>query len=104
MNTNKPLCLRMFQEHSYCSWWWNKNINLYYRECSLCGCSFSETSKALSPIGQTLITKETTDHNHNWSPWRSTADRLSLYIPPWQYKRKCCICGAEEVAEDLKKD
>lgn len=101
MNDDKLICLGMFTEHSCYSWGWIPNENVYYRECSLFGCSFSETTKDLVSEGKETVV-ENVKHTHSWAKWRSTADQFGEYIPPWTYKRVCHSCGAVNMVESLK--
>lgn len=104
MDENKFVCLGRFAHHSCYPWGWDGGLNLYYHECSLSGCSFSETAQNLIPIGQTMIIGEIAGHIPEWDHWKCIGDQLGLYIPPWLYKRKCRACSAEQMAEDLEKE
>ncbi len=103
MGTDTLPCLGRFKKHSCYPWHWVSDRNLYYRECSLLGCPFSETSHTLTPIGRAEIVGGTTKHDHTWTPWESAADQTGSYMPPWTYKRKCPVCGAEHKTEKLEK-
>ncbi len=83
MNENEQVCLGVFKEHSPYAWWWQEDKKLYYRECSLFGCSFSETAATLIPFGRTMPANEAAGHEHNFAPWKCTADQMGVYIPPW---------------------
>lgn len=104
MKTQPFVCLGRFAYHSCYPWGWDENKNLYWHECSLSGCSFSETAINLISVGQTMVTGETSGHTHEWDYWECTADRFGSYLPPWKYKRKCRACGAEQMAENLVKE
>jgi len=99
MDAEKIVCLGLFTRHSFCSWYWHNNKNIYYRECELFGCSAFETAKDLEIIGKTIIIGDKKDCTHNWEHWTTTANQMGLWLPPWAYKRKCHICGAEQKIE-----
>lgn len=101
MNADQLPCLGRFKQHSCESWYWDGNQ--YCRECTLFGCSFSETAVALSPVGKIDTTGTAPDYTHDWNPWQSTADQYGLYLPPWRYRRNCRSCDAKQVAEALEK-
>mgnify|MGYP001458689187 CR=1 FL=1 len=105
MSEKRLLCLGMFEEHSLFPWWWQGSDGLYHRECRLCGCCFSETAKELVPKSQTIFVDQSEDCAHNWSVWsvNCVPNSHDTYIPPWQYKRECCICGTKQLAEALEK-
>lgn len=102
MKVDELPCLGKFRAHSCYVWRWVSGGNHYYRECSLLGCSFSETSDTLHPAGQTKIVEEPIKHEHRWTPWESTADQMGSYVPPWLYARRC-VCGAKYMAEELER-
>ena len=106
MNNESPelLCLGRFTIHSCYPWLWRSEQKIYYRECSLMGCSFPETAKTLVPVGQTAFAGQANCHTHGWTVWQSTASQDGLYTPPWLYKRRCRICLAEQMAEKLEKE
>ena len=104
MNASQSLCLGRFKAHSCYSWYWSEGRRCYRHECSLFGCSFSETTETLAPTGQTIIVGGIADHNHDWAIWQSTEDQLGLYIPPWLYKRACRACNGVQMAEGLEKE
>lgn len=103
MSGNALPCLGSFKMHSCYPWCWLNDKNLYYRDCSLMGCSFFETSKKLVPIGQTNFVGQLDSHTHNWTVWQSADTPDGLYIPPWLYKRECGTCKVKQMAENLKK-
>lgn len=102
MGTDELICLGKFKAHSCYPWQWVSDWKRYYRECSLLGCPFSEMADTLTPVGRTEIVGGIAGHDHAWTRWESTADRMGSYMPPWLYKR-VCACGAEHKAENLEK-
>ena len=76
---------------------------MYYHECDLYGCSFSEMTVDLVPKGETKLEGPAQNHQHDWNKWVTTAGRDDTYMPPWKYKRECRLCKAQEMAEDLEK-
>jgi hypothetical protein len=105
MSSSELPCLGKFPKHSFYGWWWDTKKNVYYRDCSLFGCSFSETVERLVPIGRTIFIGEPKEHAHEWDVWRGLGDQLGLIRnPPWQYKRKCRTCGVEEMVENLGRE
>lgn len=104
MGAKKLPCLGKFATH-YCEpWWWDSKKELYYRECSLMGCRFSETANQLSSIGRTAFVGKPGKHKHDWDVWKTTGDQTGLYIPPWLYKRECKDCKVRQMAKNLEKD
>lgn len=99
MKTEDLPCLGLFKTHSFCSWYRHNKKNLYYRECDLFGCSVFETAENLKIVGETILTEDKKDCTHEWGYWQTTADHFGLWLPPWAYKRKCRICGAEQKTE-----
>lgn len=104
MSGDKLPCLGKFKTHSCYPWVWSEERNRYYQECSLMGCSFSETAESLVPIGPKIFIGEQGGHTHDWTVWESTATPDGLYTPPWLYKRRCRACLAEQMAENLKNE
>ena len=103
MNKKLP-CLERFATHSCYSWWWDAEKESYFHECALMGCSFSETAKRLQVVGKTILVGQKGKHEHDWDVWKTTADQLGEYTPPWLYERKCKGCKAQQMAENLGKE
>lgn len=96
-------CLGRFEKHSCHTWWWNREKQLYFHECALMGCSFSETAERLRVVGKVAIVDNRSERRHDWGAWKTTADQLGEYTPPWLYERKCKNCKAKQMAKNLKK-
>lgn len=101
MEEDRLLCLGKFKTHSCDPWRWMKDKKMYFRECALMGCEFSETSAQLIPVGKTDSIGQPDSHEHDWDVWKDRTDQYGLYTPPYLYKRECRVCKFEQVAENL---
>ncbi len=103
MNKRLP-CLEKFAKHSCYAWCWDKEKKRYFHECALMGCPFSESAKQLRVVGKTTLVGRQSKREHEWDIWKTTADQLGEYTPPWLYKRKCKNCAAQQMVEDMEKE
>ena len=103
MPKGKPVCLGRFQEHSCYPWWFDPELRVYSRQCSLMGCPFAETAEALFPIGRVKFTGRPARHRHAWSVWLCLATQDDLYTSEWHFKRACTDCKVAQMTEELEK-